>query len=169
MRLAPNPHEECDRKPARAGDRGARVARLLYVGLGLALLFAVVPLRNGRSQTPGENVGPPGTTHIYYPQHRMGSMAPAPDEYDPVVRERRLNALNIERQKAMVSDTNKLLKLARELNTEIAANNTGALTEEQLHKIAEIEKLAKNVKERMAEGVPQSLPPSTLPLALPNQ
>jgi hypothetical protein len=69
----------------------------------------------------------------------------------------------------MVSDTNQLLKLARELNTEIAANNTGALTEEQLHKIAEIEKLAKNVKERMAEGVPQSLPPSTLPLALPNQ
>ena len=114
-------------------------------------------------------MGPAGTTHIYYPQHPMGSMAPAPDEYDPVVRERRLNALNIERQKAMVSDTNKLLKLARELNTEIAANNTGALTEEQLHKIAEIEKLAKNVKERMAEGVPQSLPPSTLPLALPNQ
>ena len=43
------------------------------------------------------------------------------DDYDPVMMERRMRALNIERQKQMVADANKLLKLARELNDEVAA------------------------------------------------
>lgn len=80
------------------------------------------------------------------------------DDYDVVAAEKRANALNIERQKQMVSDTNKLLKLARELNEEVAAQNTGALTYEQLQKVAKIEKLARSVKERMAEGVVQAVP-----------
>ncbi len=61
-------------------------------------------------------------------------------------------ALNVERQKQMVSDANKLLKLARELNDEVATANTGTFTPDQLHKIAEIEKLARSVRERMADG-----------------
>ena len=39
-----------------------------------------------------------------------------------------MRALNTERQKQMVSDTDKLLKLARELNDEVAKANTGTLT-----------------------------------------
>jgi hypothetical protein len=76
--------------------------------------------------------------------------------------ERRLRALNTERQKLLVSDTNKLFRLAKELNQEVAASNPSAWTPDQLHKIAEIEKLAHSVKDRMttAVGVPS---PSIFP------
>ena len=77
--------------------------------------------------------------------------------------ERRIRALNNERQKEMVSDTNKLLKLAQELNDEIAAKNAGTLTFDQLHKIAQIEKLARGVKEKMAIGVGQPGPTVAAP------
>jgi len=78
-----------------------------------------------------------------------------PDEQglDPVMAERRLRALNIERQKRMVADANKLLTLAKELNDEVASTNTGSFTADQLRKIGEIEKLARSVRERMAAGV----------------
>jgi hypothetical protein len=83
--------------------------------------------------------------------------------------ERRLNALNIERQKEMVSDTNKLLSLARELNEEVAANGSAPMTLNQLRKIAQIEKLARSVKEKMADGVGRPVMPMEMPLAMPSQ
>lgn len=91
----------------------------------------------------------------------------ASGDYDPTVRERQLNALNNERQKELVSDTNKLLKLAKELNEEVAANNSSTLTDDQLHKIAQIEKLARGVKQKMAEGVGQPTPSIQMPLGMP--
>jgi hypothetical protein len=75
------------------------------------------------------------------------------DDFDPVMAERRLRALNVERQKQLVADTNKLLKLAKELNDEVAATSSNSFTAEQLRKIGEIEKLAKSVRERMTQGV----------------
>ena len=80
--------------------------------------------------------------------------------------ERQLRALNADRQKSLVSDTNKLLRLAKELNAEIARTNPDSLTLDQLHKMAEIEKLARNVKEKMSMSV-RGLPgdgPSIQPL-----
>jgi len=88
----------------------------------------------------------------------MSTDPATPGDYDPIMMERRIRALNDERQKDMVSDTDKLLKLAQELNDEIAAKNAGTLTFDQLHKIAEIEKLARSVKEKMADGVGQPPP-----------
>ncbi len=67
--------------------------------------------------------------------------------------EKRLRALNAERQKSMVSDTNKLLKLADELNAEISSTNSESLTRAQLHKLGEIEKLAHGVKDKMSTSV----------------
>jgi hypothetical protein len=87
-----------------------------------------------------------------FPGHQDMS---SPDDYETVMAEKRLRALNAERQKQMIADAEKLLKLARELNDEVAASNSGTLTPEQLHKIAEIEKLARSVKERMVAGVLQ--------------
>lgn len=81
---------------------------------------------------------------------------------DSVFAAKRLRALNADRQKTMVSDADKLLKLARQLDTEIASNPTEALTPEELRKLAEIEKLARSVKEKMAQsfsGGPQIQPP----------
>lgn len=69
---------------------------------------------------------------------------------DPMFAERQLRALNVERQKSLVSDTDKLVKLAQELNTEIEGSNPSALTAGQLRKIGDIEKLAHNVKQKMS-------------------
>jgi hypothetical protein len=62
----------------------------------------------------------------------------------------------------LVSDTNKLVRLANELGSEISRDNPSELTPAQLHKVAEIEKLARSVKDKMStsvRGTPSFLPP----------
>jgi hypothetical protein len=46
-----------------------------------------------------------------------------------------------------------LLKLARELEDEVSRTNPGSLTPDQLRKVAEIEKLARGVKDKMSTPV----------------
>jgi hypothetical protein len=62
---------------------------------------------------------------------------------------RRYRLMNIERQKSLVADTVKLLKLANELNAVLAKEDASAPTQAELRKVADIEKLAHNVKEKM--------------------
>jgi hypothetical protein len=73
---------------------------------------------------------------------------------DPAEAARQLRALNEERQKAIVSDTNKLVKLAQELNqelnSEVETGNQQKLTHVELRKITDIEKLARNVRQKMS-------------------
>ena len=90
---------------------------------------------------------------------------------DPSFAEKRLRALNADRQKSMVSDTDKLVKLARQLDAEIASNSSGEMTAEELHKIVEIEKLAHNVKAKMAQsfGSAPQFRPSPMPMNGPGQ
>lgn len=81
---------------------------------------------------------------------------------DPVFEAKRMKALNADRHRQMVSDTEKLVKLARQLDVEIASNPTDRLTPEELQKVAAIEKLARNVKMKMAQsfgGGPDFRPP----------
>jgi hypothetical protein len=73
--------------------------------------------------------------------------------------ERRLRLFNAERQKRMVADAEKLLKLAAELNAEVKAANTGTLTPAQLREVAEMEKLAHSVKKEMSSSM--RIPPDT--------
>jgi hypothetical protein len=68
----------------------------------------------------------------------------------PLRDEKLQQAFNADRQKAMVSDTNKLLRLVNELNAEIASKDADSLSPGQLRKVAEIEKLARSVKEKMS-------------------
>jgi hypothetical protein len=72
---------------------------------------------------------------------------------DPVEEARRLQALNIARQKGMVSDANKLLKLTAELNEEITHSKSETLTPAQVRKLSQIEKLAHSVSEKMKASV----------------
>jgi hypothetical protein len=58
--------------------------------------------------------------------------------------------MNEERQKALTADTTRLLKLAKELNQQIAQSNPGQLTPDQVRMVAEMEKLARSVREKMA-------------------
>ena len=129
----------------------------------LALAFAFMHERPASAQSSGGSSGSQG--------QGMGGMHPHPDaaplstdDSDPMMDQRRLRALNNERQKQMVADTDKLLKLAKELNEEVARANSGTLTSDELHKIADIEKLARNVRQRMTEavGAPQTSMPAPL-------
>lgn len=79
-------------------------------------------------------------------QDPLGTSPPA----DPTWNEKRMRALNEDRHKSVVSDAEKLLKLARQLDAEVASNPTDELTPEEMRKVAEIEKLAKSVKSKMA-------------------
>jgi hypothetical protein len=148
-------------------NRGIRSARLcLCTRLGLAALLALVCGLTGRSQSSGSNGGQgQGDSYSAYSSSRNPRHVLV-DDTDPVMAERRMRALNVQRQKQIVSDADKLLKLARELNEELAAQNTGTFTPDELHKIAEIEKLARNVRQRMTDGA--SEPQSTLPPPLPD-
>jgi hypothetical protein len=79
-------------------------------------------------------------------------------ESDPVDNEKLLRALNADRQKSMVSDTDKLLRLVDHLNAEIAHSQPDALTPGELREVAQIEKLAHNVKDKMSTSVRGTAP-----------
>jgi hypothetical protein len=56
---------------------------------------------------------------------------------------------NVERQKRLVADTDRLVGLATELKTQVDQSTTDTLSEDGVKKVNEIEKLAHSVKERM--------------------
>jgi len=76
-----------------------------------------------------------------------------PGDPDSVLTKRQLSMLNMQRQKKMVSEADKLLALARELNSEIETANSNSMSTDQMRKVEEIEKLAKSVKTRMTTTV----------------
>jgi hypothetical protein len=145
------PHED-GRAFVCGGSRRAVFG--IRAGLVIAFLFVLAGRTADRAQLPGSSAGSnPAPSPSRTGGFGRPSIQPNDDsDYDPMMAERRAQALNAERQKQMVADANKLLKLAKELNDEVAAANENAFTPDQLRKIAEIEKLAKNVRERMTAG-----------------
>lgn len=153
---------------AARGSSALNLSRSLLVAVSLAVLLALASMPPGRSQSSGSNGGSNGvqnggngaqsTSSSGYPGHGGFTRIPGDDDYDPMMSQRRIRALNTVRQKLLVQDTNKLFRLAKELNQEVAASNPSAWTPDQLHKIAEIEKLAHGVRERMASGVGEPVP-----------
>jgi hypothetical protein len=88
-------------------------------------------------------------------------------DQDPVFIAKQMRAMNADRQKSLIADGNRLVQLARELNSEIASGSTNLQTTGDLRKVAEIEKLAHNVKQKMSfagGGGPIILPPLQGPL-----
>jgi hypothetical protein len=148
--------------------RSLNVSRSMLTALSLAIFLSLAVIPEGRSQSTGTKSGSDGSQtppHATVPEHPRFEPAPSDDESpDSIATERRVHALNMVRQKLLVQDTNKLFRLAKELNQEVAATNPSAWTPDQLHKIAEIEKLAHSVRERMAMGVgepsPSMFPPT---------
>jgi hypothetical protein len=133
----------------------------LSLGFGMAAAFVIFFGPAMRSQGPPRDI-------INRPAPMPTDPVPNSD-YDPIQAQRQRTALNIERQKELVSDTNKLLKLAKELDYEVDAGGTGTLTPDQLRMAATIEKLARSVKEKMSGGTtgqpgpPMVLSPSSYP------
>ena len=134
----------------------------LVLAAGLFGLAQYSPTGNGNGNGNGSMIQNLPNSR---PQAGLGGVM----ETDSIFAEKRLRAMNADRQKSMVSDADKLVKLARQLDAEVASNPTDELTPEELRKVAEIEKLAHNVKAKMAQsfgGGPQ-LRPSPVPLGGP--
>lgn len=70
------------------------------------------------------------------------------NSFDQRIEARRIAMLNVIRQKSMITDAEKLLQLAKELNDDASGGHTLSPSD-RIHKAGEIEKLAKNVKEKM--------------------
>jgi hypothetical protein len=96
------------------------------------------------------------------PSQSPGALSPQIGHDDPLATvgnrnssddTRRLRALNTLRQKSLVADTNKLLKLAAELNAEVDSEHPDSLTFNQLRMLAEIEKLAHGIKDKMSASL----------------
>jgi hypothetical protein len=71
----------------------------------------------------------------------------------PAFNEKRLQMMNAAQHQSMVADTERLVKLVGDLNAQINSSKANSLTPEQLHMVAEIEKLAHNVKDKMRMAV----------------
>jgi hypothetical protein len=138
-------------QPANRSQR--RQACWFFFAASCALLAAVFCQAQA---APGGNAG---ERAMLQAPGGIGVAGPSPDigTFEP--NEKQVKALNVMRQKSMVSDTDKLLRLVKELNDEIAANSPAALTAEQLRKLATIEKLAHSVKEKMSTPVLGAQPP----------
>ncbi len=65
------------------------------------------------------------------------------------MQEKAAETRNAERQKRLVTDTEKLLSLATELKQDVDKTDKNTLSVDVVRKADEIEKLAHNVKERM--------------------
>jgi hypothetical protein len=111
---------------------------------GLSLLLGVPVV----GQAPYPQI--PSISNGRFGQNHTDSNSPFGT--DPTADEKRLRQLNLARHKEIVSDTARLLQLARELNDEIVDPGS-PLTETQMRKVAEIGKLARSVKEKMSFSV----------------
>jgi uncharacterized protein involved in exopolysaccharide biosynthesis len=129
---------------------GARQAMRLWSrgwGWALTCLVAVAALAGlGRSlQAAG----------MQSRQPFIPSSAPMPDAnkqremQDEQTKKQNFEAANAERKKQIAEDSAKLLKLATELKTEVDKTTKDELSLSVIRKADEIEKLARNVKEKM--------------------
>ena len=172
---AENPREGFSRDEAAAGAADSsprRPGRLPRRTMGLALLAGIVcilPCAAQQAQSPeyslmAQNGMPSTPLPAIQPNSADGF-----DRTDSIWTPRRLELINIDRQKTMVADANKLLKLARKLNAEVNGAHAVALTEDQLSEVKEIEKLAHKVRAEMSFSVQRTpyIGPPQIPLLAP--
>lgn len=130
--------------------RGFSGRPVLWALLGV-LLFAI-PCGTSSQQPPGSASRYPGPSPRGFPQD-IDQAGPNYDPLGSLQSEKRARLMNLERQKAMVAAADKLVKLAAELNREVARSDSTGLTLEQLRKVEEIEKLAHNVRDKMLMSI----------------
>ncbi|MGA7928544.1 MAG: hypothetical protein WCA20_21435 [Candidatus Sulfotelmatobacter sp.] len=109
--------------------------------LSILLLFAIPS--HAQSQLPGPPAAPP-------PLMKADPTRPTDaDEAQQRLARDMAKKANLQRQAALKSDTDKLLKLAVDLKNSVDKSNENVLSLEVLKKAEEIEKLAHSVKDKM--------------------
>jgi len=117
--------------------------------LALALLLAIPPSPKLSAQNSGLGAIPTQNHLSTRPNDTSLPLRDATGTED----QRILQMRNAARQMSLLSDAGKLLRLANELHAEVAAANAPALTDAQLRKLQQIEKLARKVRLEMAIAV----------------
>jgi len=117
------------------------------VVVGLVLLAGIPgSVSGGQTQAPGtHSVQVPGLS-----QPKTGALDPdEPDPMAPHREQKQAEMRNVDRQKRLVADTDKLLELATDLKEQVGKSTKDTLSVDVIKKADEIEKLAHSVKERM--------------------
>jgi hypothetical protein len=116
----------------------------------LAALFFAATALTARAQSSNNNpISDPTQIGMRFPDKTV-TIETQQDMTSDVHRTR---MLNIARQKAMVSDAEKLLALARYLNAGTDADGTALSAGQRVKMAADIEKLARGIKEKMCYSV----------------
>jgi hypothetical protein len=127
----------------------------LYGALSIMALVLAVPATVGVAQAQSNKAAPlSGQGAVAAQRQALAGSEAGDGEYDSTITGRRAKMMDSERRKLLVTDSDKLLKLATELNNQIAHSNPGSLTPDQLRMVAEIEKLARSVRDKMTMTVP---------------
>lgn len=147
----------------KRGSTASQWGACAWLG-SIALLLCLAAMQAAAQNAPFPGSGTIPSAQVQNPMDpQLG-----PDPTNEQLRAKRLQALNADRQKSLVADTNKLVKLAAQLNAEINGAHPGSLTDEQLKMVAEIEKLAHSIREKMClpiYGYPQ---PQPIPAMVPS-
>jgi hypothetical protein len=138
--------------PAADSALAARAPFAARHALALAMLL-VLPIA---AQSPGVPSGSPVNRSRQQQQQDQPDSSPMSSSLDA----RRITQLNLIRQKNMASDAEKLLRIARELSNDANADSSALSPAERMHKAAEIEKLAKGVREKMTYAIGISSDPA---------
>jgi hypothetical protein len=117
------------------------VRSILFAAVLIAIFPLQTPSRPPVSQTPD----PPAPADPQYASQRNHQ----PDPVEVEAEKRQLKAWNKARQEAIRKDTDRLYQLATELKQYVDKTNENILSVDVIKKAEEVEKLAKNVKEKM--------------------
>ena len=112
-------------------------------GFAVMLMCSTVGITGRPQQTPGIQSQSPGFPGLSQDEDKNRS--PIAKE----VQERQEKARSSERQRRLVSDTDKLLALATQLHEDVGRTDKNILSLDVVKRAEEIEKLARSVKERM--------------------
>lgn len=127
-----------------------RSVRRYALAAAIAVFFLLTAYSEAQTLPP---VPPQGTSRRLPPPRdpEMDERIGAPSQ--AIFYEKRIQMLNAEQHRSMVADTDRLVKLIADLNAQINNSKASSLTPEQLRTIAEIEKLAHNVRDKMRMSV----------------
>lgn len=110
----------------------------------------LVLLAFGRGLGSGQHTNLPGLgSSTPFPGTPSNPSTAAQDPAARTIDSRQVRLRNDERQRRLLSDSEKLLELATSLHNDVAKTNKDILSLDVIRRAEEIEKLARGVKERM--------------------
>ena len=127
--------------------RALGAAVLLSCGIAWAKGMPAAPPPG--AQSPGRTNGGAQSANPSPTQQPINNPFPNANIDDSRLEHDQAKLRNVDRQKQIVADTQKLVTLTSELNAAVEKSNKDTLSPDVIHKADEIEKLAKSVREKM--------------------